>query len=70
MVQDWITLELAVRIRNAKGVSDISEAGKRKLRVIRRVLFAVALLVFLAFSTAVIVTAHRKWNYGYAFFWY
>ena len=32
VVQDWITLELAIRIHNAKGYSDISEAGKKKLR--------------------------------------
>ena len=31
VVQDWITLELAIRIRNSKGNSDIPEAMKRKL---------------------------------------
>ena len=28
IVQDWITFELAIRIHNARGYSDISEAAK------------------------------------------
>ena len=33
-IQDWVTLELAIRIRNAKGYSDISEASWRTLLII------------------------------------
>ena len=50
VVQDWITLELAIRIQNAKGDSDISEAAKKQLRQIRLVLFILLALGFIAFS--------------------
>ena len=63
VVQDWITLELAIRIRNGKVDSDISEATKKKLRLARLVLFAIITLVFIAFSLMIIVQAHG----GYAF---
>ena len=31
IIQDWITIELAIRIRNAKGSSDVPEPLKKKL---------------------------------------
>ena len=68
VVQDWITLELAIRIHNAKGYTDISEAGKRKLRLARLILFTATALVFCAFSIAVAVSSHQPDNYRYAFF--
>ena len=68
LVQDWITLELAVRIHNARGVTDISETAKRKLRKIRSILFAVTTFLFAAFSVYVVVTAHLAGNEGFAFF--
>ena len=63
IIQDWITLELAIRIRNGKVGTDISEATKKKLRLARLVLFAIITLVFIAFSLMIIVQAHG----GYAF---
>ena len=67
MVQDWITLELAIRIHNSKGDTDISEAAKKRLRCIRRWLFAVITLAFAAFTTSILVSAHMEGNQGYAF---
>ena len=59
VVQDWITLELAIRIHYSKGYSNISEEAKRKLRVARGVLFAVMALLFAIFCAAVIVSSHK-----------
>ena len=55
IVQDWITLELAVRIHNAKVDSDISEAGKKKLRLVSCYIFSVTTLAFLACTVSIIV---------------
>ena len=49
-VQDWVTLELAIRIHNSKNYTDISEAAKERLRAIRRLLFAVIALAFYSVS--------------------
>ena len=35
VVHDWITLELAIRIHHSKVYTEISEAGKKKLRIAR-----------------------------------
>ena len=67
VVQDWITLELAIRIRNAKGDSDISEAAKKKLRKISGVLIVTIALCFVIFTVTSIVSAHTQGNDGYAF---
>ena len=67
VVQDWITLELAIRIHNAKGYKDISEAAIRKLRVARLVLFIIVSLTFTALTVAVFVSAYRTGNSTYAF---
>ena len=66
-VQDWITLELAIRIRNAKGDSDISEAAKKKLRKRSGVLIFFLALTFVIFAVITIVSAHKQGNEGYAF---
>ena len=58
VVQDWITLELAIRIHNSKGHSDISETTKKNLRFSRRLIFSLISLAFAAFALAVIVSAH------------
>ena len=50
VIQDWITLELAVRIRNAKGYSDISEAAKKKLRRTSGVPIFIIALTFVRFA--------------------
>ena len=68
VVQDWITLELAIRIRNAKGYSDISEAAKKKLRRTSGVLIVITALCFAIFTATVIVSAHKQGNYGYPFY--
>ena len=67
LVQDWITFELAIRIRNSNVVSDISESGKKRLRLARRILFTAITLAFLAYSAIVIVSAHMQENDGFTF---
>ena len=67
VVQDWITLELTIRIRNSKGYIDIEEAVKKKLRFFRRLLFSVITLAFTAYLINIIISATRPENYGYAF---
>ena len=67
VVQDWITLELAVRIHSSKSFTEICEEAERKLRVTRRILFAAIIVAFVAFSIAVIVSAHKPENSGLAF---
>ena len=67
-VQDWITLELAIRIRNSKGDSDISEAAKKKLRKTSGVLIVFLALTFVIFAVITIVSAHKQGNEGYAFY--
>ena len=67
VVQDWITLELAIRIRNAKGYSDISATAKKKLRRTSGVLIAFITLSFGIFTVITIVSAHKPVNDGYAF---
>ena len=67
VVQDWITLELAIRIRNAKGYSDISEATKKKLRRTSGGLIVIIALSFVTFVVISIVSAHKQGNYGYSF---
>ena len=62
IVQDWITFELAVRIHNAKGYSDISEAEKRKLRKASIVLFSIITLTFTAWAITILVLAHKEGN--------
>ena len=66
-VQDWITLELAIRIRNAKVDSDISKAAMRKLRTMSGVLIVFITLSFVTFTVTVIVSAHKPGNYGFSF---
>ena len=61
-VQDWITLELAIRIRNDKSNSDISDAAKRRLRKTSGALFVIITVFFIAFSVTVIVLAHKEGN--------
>ena len=68
VVQDWITLELAIRIRNSKGYSNISEKAKIKLRFVRRVLFIVVAIIFTAYSFTIIVLASKNGNHGQAFY--
>ena len=67
MVQDWITLELAIRIRNSRGYSDISEAAKKKLRRTSGVLIVILALTFVTWTVTVIVSAHEQGHEGYAF---
>ena len=67
VVQDWITVELAIRIRSSKGSSEISEKIKQKLHRTSCIIFAILTLAFLAFSLAVIVTARIEENQGMAF---
>ena len=68
VVQDWITLELAIRMHISKGQSDISKSAKRKISCARKLLVAVITVAFAAFSIIVIVSAHKDKNHGEAFF--
>ena len=67
VVQDWITLELAIRIHNCKGYRDISDKAKKRLRFARRILFVVTAFAFAAFCIVDILSAHREGNEGLAF---
>ena len=62
VVQDWITLELAIRILNTKGYSDISEAAKKKLRRMSGVLIVILTFFFVTFAVSVIISAHKEGN--------
>ena len=57
-VQDWITLELIIRIRITKVDSDISKAAKTNLRRASAVLITVITLSFVAFAVTDIALAH------------
>ena len=67
IVQDWITLELAIRIHHARGYSDISEAAKKKLRSVFKVLWTILTLAFLAWSCSVLVSARKEEDVGEAY---
>ena len=61
-VQDWITIELAIRIHNSNGYSDISESVMKKLRVARKIFFVLLTLTFVAFSITTLVSALKPKN--------
>ena len=67
VVQDWITLELAIRIRNSKGHSNISDSTKKRLKVVRSMVFAAITALFAIYCTVVTVSAHKEKNKGLAF---
>ena len=65
LVQDWVTVELAVRIHVFKGVHDVSiasitrvKAGISKLRTIFKIYYLTLVVGFFAWIIAVIVSAH------------
>ena len=62
-------MELAIRIHNARGSSDISAAAKNKLRSIFRIIFISLVLVFLAWTITIFVLAGKN-DSGVAFFSY
>ena len=68
VVQDWITLELAIRIHNARGSSDISTAAKRKLRSIFRIIFIGLTLFFTVWSITILESARKPGNEKEAFY--
>ena len=53
-------MELAIRIHNARGDSDISEAAKNKLRSIFRIIFICLALVFFAWAITIFVLADKN----------
>ena len=67
ITQDWITLELAIRIHYSTGRLDIFQATENKLRSIRLFLFANITIIFCAFSIFEILSAHEYGSNGYAF---
>ena len=68
MVQDWVTVELAVRIHVSKSFGDITEAGIKRLHSIFKIVFAILIVGFTALIITVIVSARQPGNYGIAFF--
>ena len=58
LVQDWTTLELAIRIHVSKRTEDISEDGKNRLRKIFKIVYLVIVVILIAIITTVIVSAH------------
>ena len=68
VVQDWITLELAIRIHISEGQSDISKQAERKLHCARQLLVLAITVAFTTFSIIVIESAKKEKNHGEAFF--
>ena len=68
LVQDWVTLELAVRIHGSKGEKDISKAGLSRLRAIFKIVYLVLIVGLLAYTISVIVSAYQPNNDGRAFY--
>ena len=62
LVQDWVTLELAIRIHITKSEVKFSATHRNKLRAIFNIVFAVLLLGFIAWTAAVIISAHQPDN--------
>ena len=58
LVQDWVTVELAVRIHVSKGVHDISKAGINRLRAIFKIVYLALVVGFIAWIITVIVSDH------------
>ena len=57
VVYDWITLELAIRIRHSKVYNDIDEATKKKLQLFRGLLFSAITVALIAYSISIIISA-------------
>ena len=68
IVQDWVTMELALRSRIIRRYGSVPQASIRRLRTIFNIFFLVLILAFIAWIIAVIVSAHQPGNEGYAFF--
>ena len=66
LAQDWITVELAMRIHTEKGGYEFSAADKNRLKAIFKPGFLALVLALTAWIIAVIVTAHQD-PVGYAF---
>ena len=67
VVQDWITLELAIRIRLARSHTDVSKTAVKKLRGVFAWLFFILTLALIAWTFAVLVTARKEVNHGSSF---
>ena len=67
IIQDWITLELAIRIHISKGEHDISDHGLNRLKAIFKVVLLVLTVGLIAFIITVIVSAHQPDHDGRAF---
>ena len=67
LVQDWITLELAVRIRIEKGEYEFLKSDRNRLRATFKVVFLTLILGLIAWIITVIYSAHQPDNEGCAF---
>ena len=67
ITQDWITFELAIRIRNSKGHTNISPQTKKRLKVAKNILFGLTLLIYVCYVSGLIVSSTFKKNDNMAF---
>ena len=58
IIQDWVALELAIRLHVSKGEDDISDQGLNRLKAIFKVVLLVLTVGWIAFLITVIVSAH------------
>ena len=58
IIQDWITLELAIRIHISKGEHGISDHVLNRLKAIFKVVLLVLTVGWIAFVITIIVFAH------------
>ena len=67
IVQDWITLELAIRIHNQRVNSEISKARDRRLKLTGAVLFGTITVAFITFAIIIMISARKQGSNGVAF---
>ena len=67
VAQDWITVELAFRIRNSRSHTTMPEWTKRRLIKAQYILFAITFFLYTCYVTAVLVTSRLDGNNGIAF---
>ena len=67
VVQDWITLELAIRIKNTKRNAQLTKKLQKRLKTGQYIVFTLTGLCLVSLSTFVFFTANDENNNGYAF---
>ena len=67
IVQDWVTVELNIRVNNYNAEFDAPDFAIRKLHAISKIIFLVLIVSLSAYSITVIVIAHQPGNDGIAY---